>query len=106
MRVRLRIIGLVLSFVAGAGVLAAVAVLAGWWSRTSDPVILNTIRVESAIEQSIKTQRHLSSNVSCPVNIVQKAGVVFKCIASVGGKQFDVVVTETDGKGHVVYVVT
>jgi hypothetical protein len=44
--------------------------------------------------------------VSCPVNIVQKAGVVFDCQATVRGRQFQVVVTETDGNGHVTYVVT
>lgn len=44
--------------------------------------------------------------VSCPVNIVQRAGVVFDCEATVRGRRFPVVVTEADGKGHVVYVVT
>lgn len=103
---RLRVVQLVLAFVAGAGVLAVVAIAAGWWNGTSAPVILNTIRVERSIESSILAQRHLSSTVSCPVNIVQKAGVVFNCVATVGRRQFQVVVTETDGNGHVVYVVT
>jgi len=76
------------------------------WNGSSSPVILNTVRVERAIEASILAQRHLASSVSCPVNIVQKAGVVFDCVASVRGRQFTVVVTETDGNGHVVYVVT
>lgn len=106
MRVRLRIIGLVGAFIVGAGALALVAELAGWWNGTSNPVILNTVRVEQAIEASIKSQRHLSSKVTCPVNIVQKKGVVFRCVATVHGKRFEVVVTETDGNGHVVYVVT
>ena len=105
-RVRGRALGLVLAFMAGAGVLAAVAALAGWWSGTSTPVILNTVKVERSIESSILSQRHLASTVSCPVNIVQKAGVVFDCLATVGSRQFQVVVTETDSNGHVVYVVT
>lgn len=102
-----RVLAPVLAFLAGAGVLALVAVAAGWWNRTSsNPVILNTDRVASSIQASILAQRHLKSTVSCPVNIVQKAGVVFDCVATVGGHQFTVVVTETDSHGHVVYVVT
>jgi 2-keto-4-pentenoate hydratase len=103
---RRRDLGFVLAFLAGAGVLAAVAAVAGWWNGTSSPVILNTVRVERSIEASILSQRHLASTVSCPVNIVQKAGVVFDCVATVRGRQFPVVVTETDSNGHVVYVVT
>lgn len=101
-----RVFGFVLAFIGGAAVLAVVAVAAGWWNRTSTPVILNTDKVASSIQASILSQRHLASTVSCPVNIVQKAGVVFDCVATVGKHQFSVVVTETDSNGHVVYVVT
>jgi ABC-type phosphate/phosphonate transport system ATPase subunit len=101
-----RAIPFVLAFLAGAAAMALVAVIAGLWNGTSSPVILNTERVERSIEASILAQRHLASMVSCPVNIVQKAGVVFNCQATVRGRQFSVVVTETDGNGHVTYVVT
>jgi len=101
-----RVIPLILAFLAGAGLLAIVAVVAGWWDSSSSPVILNTVRVERSIEASILAQRHLDSTVSCPVNIIQRAGVVFDCVATVRGRQFTVVVTQTDGNGHVVYVVT
>jgi uncharacterized membrane protein (DUF4010 family) len=96
----------VLAFLAGAAVLALIALIAGLWNSNSTRVILNTERVERSIEASIVAQRHLASTVSCPVNIVQKAGVVFNCQATVRGRQFPVVVTETDGNGHVTYVVT
>ena len=101
-----RAIPLVLAFLAGAAVMALVAVIAGLWNGESTPVILNTERVERSIEASILAQRHLTATVSCPVNIVQKAGVVFDCQATVGSRQFPVVVTESDGNGHVTYVVT
>jgi Domain of unknown function (DUF4333) len=97
---------LVLAFLAGAGAMALVAVVAGLWNETSHPVILDTERVERAIEASILAQRHLASSVSCPDNVVQKTGVVFSCQATVSGRVFSVVVTETDGNGHVTYVVT
>ena len=96
----------VLAFVAGAAAMALIALIAGLWHSSSTRVILNTERVERSIEASILAQRHLASMVSCPVNIVQKAGVVFNCQATVRGRQFTVVVTETDGNGHVTYVVT
>ena len=103
---RSRVLQLALAFIAGAGVLAAVAALAGLWNRTSTPVILNTVKVERSVEASILSQRHLASTVSCPVNIIQKAGVVFYCVATVSGRRFPVVVTQEDSDGHVVYVVT
>ena len=99
-------LGLLLAFIAGAGVMALIALAAGLWNGTTSPVILNTERVERAIESSIAQQRHLASSVSCPVNIVQKSGVVFRCQAIVRGRVFSVVVTETDSSGHVTYVVT
>jgi hypothetical protein len=99
-------LGIVLAFIAGAGALAGVAALAGWWNGTSTPVILNTVTVERSIEASIRSQRHLPSTVSCPFNVVQEAGIVFECVATVGRRHFPVVVTETDGKGHVAFVVT
>lgn len=105
MHVRARVLALSLAFLAGAGALAVVALAAGLWSN-STPVILNTVRVEHSIEASIRAQRRLSSTVSCPVNIIQQSGVVFNCVATVDHHQFRVVVTETDSKGHVVYVVT
>lgn len=103
---RRRHLELLLAFIAGAGVLAFVALVAGWWNRGSAPVILNTDKVERSIEASILSQRRLASTVRCPVNIVQKSGVVFRCVATVRGRNFQVVVTQTDAKGHVVYVVT
>lgn len=93
-------------FLAGAAALAVVALIAGLWNGTSTPVILNTNRVEQAIEGSIRTQRHLTSTVTCPVNIVQQKGVIFYCQAAVRARNFRVVVTEVDGNGHVTFVVT
>lgn len=86
--------------------MALIALVAGLWNGKMNRVILNTERVERSIETSILAQRHLASTVSCPVNIEQKAGVVFDCQATVQGRQFPVVVTQTDGHGHVTYVVT
>jgi hypothetical protein len=101
-----RTVELVAAFLAGAALLAVIALIAGLWNGTSSPVILNTDQVERAIESSIHEQRHLGSRVTCPVNIVQERGVVFNCYASVRGRQFTVVVTEVDSNGHVTFVVT
>ena len=101
-----RVIPLALAFLAGAAAVVLIAAIAGLWNGNSSAVILNTERVERSIEGSILAQRDLASMVSCPVNIVQKPGVVFDCQATVRGRQFRVVVTETDSNGHVTYVVT
>jgi hypothetical protein len=65
---------------------------------------LNVAKVERAIEQSITSQRHLSSTVTCPAEVIQKAGIVFTCTATVNGKSYPFEVTETDSNGHVSYI--
>lgn len=82
-----------------------VAVIAGLWNKTTNPVILNTNRVEQAIESSILQQRHLRSTVTCPVNIEQRRGVRFFCQATVGHRNYSVSVNQTDGSGHVSFTV-
>ncbi|MBV9193420.1 MAG: DUF4333 domain-containing protein [Solirubrobacterales bacterium] len=106
MRSGVRVVAFVAAFLAGAAVMALVALAAGLWNGTSNPVILDTERVEQAIGASILQQRHLHSNVSCPVNIKQHEGVVFYCEATVGSRNYPVVVTQVDGKGHVTFAVT
>ncbi len=65
---------------------------------------LNIAKVEQAIKQSIGSQRHLSSTVSCPAEVIQKTGIVFTCTATVNDKPYPFEVTETDGSGHVRYI--
>jgi len=99
-------IALALAFAAGAGAMALIALIAGLWDTGSPPVILNTERVERAIETSIRTQRHLRSAASCPDNVAQRAGRTFRCEVTVGKRTYPVVVTQLDGSGHVKFVVT
>lgn len=104
-RTTMRFLPFLAAFLAGAGVLALVALAANLWNGTSNPVILNTDRVEQAIQASILQQRHKPSTVSCPVNIEQRQGEVFYCRATVGSRNYPVVVTQVDGVGHVVFTV-
>jgi uncharacterized lipoprotein YajG len=70
---------------------------------TTPATILDTERVERAIEASILQQRHVSATVTCPSGVVQRQGVTFVCIATTqkGTTPFDV--TQTDSAGHVSY---
>lgn len=88
--------------------LGALALIAGTLSAcgsSSTPVILNTERVERAIEASITAQRGLRAHVTCPSGVHQKKGLVFNCTATTVRGVNNVRVTETDGAGHVSYVV-
>ena len=58
------------------------------------PKILDTERVERAIEQTVFRQRHLATSVTCPSGVEQKKGVVFRCVAKFKGGQTPFVVTE------------
>jgi hypothetical protein len=65
---------------------------------------LDIAGVERAIRQSIRSQRGLESTVTCPAEVIQKAGIVFMCTATVDGQRYPFSVTEVDGEGHVRYV--
>ena len=86
-----------------AGGLLAASVAAGACGSSGVATILNTERVERAIEQSSLAQRGIHVQVSCPSGVRQKRGLVFSCtaVAERGSTRF--VVTELDASGHVHY---
>ncbi len=68
------------------------------------PTILDTEKVERAIEQSSLEQRGTRPRVSCPSGVHQKKGLEFFCTAVVKrGDSTKFVVTELDGAGRVHY---
>jgi hypothetical protein len=67
-------------------------------------VTLDVAKVKQSITQSIRSQRRLSAIVTCPAEVLQKAGIVFTCTATVSGRGYPFAVTEVDGYGHVRYV--
>jgi hypothetical protein len=76
---------------------------AGCGGSDAAPVILDTEKVERAIERSSREQRATTPRVSCPSGVHQKKGVVFECTAVVRGKTTRFVVTELDDDGRVHY---
>ncbi len=73
--------------------------------RDHEPLVaLDIAKVEQSIRESISSQRRLSSTVACPTEVLQKAGIVFTCTATVSGRGYPFAVTEVDGDGHVRYV--
>ena len=82
----------------------ATALAVGACGSTSTAPILNTERIERAIEQATLTQRNKRVNVSCPSGVLQKKGVVFTCTAAYKGGSGSFIVTETDGAGRVHYL--
>jgi hypothetical protein len=67
-------------------------------------VALNIASVEQAIKQSIHSQRQLDATVACPAEVIQKAGTIFTCTATLNGQRYPFEVTEIDGDGHVRYI--
>lgn len=67
---------------------------------------LNVGKVQQAIWLSIFRQRRLRSTVTCPAEVLQQAGVTFKCTAVISGRgyRYPFAVREVDNKGHVQYV--
>jgi hypothetical protein len=65
------------------------------------PVILDTERIERAIETTSLAQRGADARVSCPAGTPQRSGLVFSCTALVGRSQTRLVATQLDGSGRV-----
>jgi hypothetical protein len=87
-----------------AGVLVAASLAVTACGSSGAPTILNTEKVERAIEQSSLAQRGRHAQVSCPSGVHQTKGLVFSCTAVVERGSTRFVVTEVDGSGHVHYV--
>jgi hypothetical protein len=89
-----------------AGLLGAASLtLSACGSSGSAPArvtILNTEKVERAIERSSLDQRGKHVQVSCPSGVHQRMGSVFSCTVIKGGSA-RFVVTQLDGSGHVRY---
>jgi hypothetical protein len=86
---------------AGAFAVAGLALTA--CGSSEPPTILNTEKVERAIEQSSFSQRGADARVSCPSGVHQRKGLVFSCTAVVGRASTRFVVTEVDDAGNVHY---
>jgi Domain of unknown function (DUF4333) len=71
-------------------------------------VVLDIARVQHAIEASVLDQRGVRAAVSCPAEVLQQAGITFRCTAAVdpGARSYPFVVTEVDGAGHLRYLGT
>lgn len=65
--------------------------------------ILNTEKVERAIEDSVAAQRSKKATVTCPSGVHQKKGLTFSCTATVKNVDSEFVVTQQDGAGRVRY---
>ena len=67
------------------------------------PTILNTEKVERAIEASSLEQRNKRVQASCPSGVHQKKGLEFSCTAFGKNGNTRFVVTQRDGAGRVHY---
>lgn len=84
-------------------VVAGLALTACGSSAAPAPTILDTEKVERAVEGSSLAQRRVRVDVSCPSGVHQKKGVVFACSAvnSKGVTRFTV--SQLDDRGRVHY---
>lgn len=66
---------------------------------------LNIEKVQRAIAASVLHQRALQATVSCPKQVLQRAGISFTCTAVVAGnaKRYPFVVTQVNDNGRVRY---
>jgi hypothetical protein len=89
--------------VAGILVAASIAAIGCGGSSPGSPTILNTEKVERAIEQSISAQRGQDARASCPSGVHQKKDLVFTCAATTAKGTTPFTVTQLDASGHVRY---
>jgi hypothetical protein len=65
--------------------------------------MLNTEKVERAIERSIQVQRGQRVRVTCPSGVHQRKALVFYCTAEAAHINTRFTVTQVDTAGHVHY---
>ena len=103
------------AIVAGAALACAAAISACGSSSSKSSgsrTNLDTHHVATAIQQSILTERHLKSTVTCPPVVPQEAGRTFVCIATTTTRSTKkpvtiktlFKVTVRNSKGYVTYV--
>ena len=88
---------------AAVSLVLAATVASGCGGDGSGPVILDTEKVERAIERSSQEQRSTSPRVSCPSGVHQREGLVCRCDAVHRGETTRFVVTQLDAEGRVQY---
>lgn len=72
-------------------------------AATTAPVILDTKRVERAIEGTIRSKRQIDADVTCPSGVHQSKGLTFRCVATISSGTAAFVVRQTDDAGDVTY---
>jgi hypothetical protein len=75
--------------------------------QDSAPLVgLDIPDVRHSIEASVFSQRGKHATVSCPAEVLQRAGLKFTCTAVVEGSSrgYPFLVSEVDGAGHVRYI--
>ncbi len=75
----------------------------GGSGTAASPTILNTEKVELAIQHSALSQRGERAQVTCPSGVHQAKGLKFACTATVGNISTRFLVTELNGSGDVHY---
>lgn len=71
--------------------------------KPKEVVILDTKKVEQAIEDSIKSERKITADVDCPSGVHQGRDLTFRCVAKTKSGSTVFVVQQTDDKGSVEY---
>jgi len=94
---------LVRPLAAGLLIAGSLTLVACGKGEAENPTILNTEKVERAIEQSVSAQRGKTARVSCPSGVHQKKGLTFSCTATVKRVNTQFVVTQQNGAGRVRY---
>jgi len=86
-----------------AGILVASGLAVSACGESEPPIILNTEKIERAIEQSSFTQRQRRVRVSCPAGVHQRKGLEFSCVTISTRRSTRFVVTQLDDTGRVRY---
>jgi len=74
------------------------------YSNSKPLNILNSHRIELAIEDAVHSKRHVKTTATCPAAILEAKGLKFTCTAKLKTGAASFLVTETDNNGHVSFI--
>jgi hypothetical protein len=85
------------------GLLAVAGLALAACGSSESAAMLDTSKIERAIERSSLAQRGAHPKVSCPSEVAQEKGLVVSCTAVVKGTSTRFIVTQQDDAGRVRY---
>ena len=74
------------------------------YSNSKPLNVLDSHRIQLAIQDAVRSKRHVNTTATCPAAILQAKGLTFTCTAKIKKGVASFRVTQTDNNGHITFI--